>query len=186
MGTIDVKPFTCSADYERMLDYFFQADAVFLQGMGVDPAKLLNRDVWLNRLLADLRREDREKETYYLGWFNEGVPVGHSNINKIIYGQEAHLHLHIWDRRYRKCGMGTVFLRESIKKFSRKFSLKSLYCEPYAENPGPNRTLAKLGFRLIKRYRTVPGIINFEQEVNRYVMDWPVTTPDTMNNDQSS
>ena len=56
----------------------------------------------------------------------------------------------------------------------------------YAENPGPNRTLAKLGFRLIKRYRTVPGIINFEQEVNRYVMDWPVTTPDTMNNDQSS
>ncbi|MFY9738664.1 MAG: hypothetical protein WAK11_06355, partial [Candidatus Cybelea sp.] len=46
----------------------------------------------------------------------------------------------------------------------------SLYCEPYVENPAPNRALLKLGFRFIKRYRTVPGLINFDQEVNQYVI----------------
>jgi RimJ/RimL family protein N-acetyltransferase len=171
MLTIDVKPFTCSAEYERMLDYFFHADEMFLRGMGVDPAKLPKRDEWLDRLLADLGREEQEKETYYLGWFDNTVPIGHSNVNKIIYGKEAYMHLHVWDRRYRKSGLGTAFLRESIKTFIQKFELKCLYCEPYAENPAPNRVLTKLGFRLIKRYRTVPGIINFEQEVNRYAID---------------
>src|SRR6266567_3594517 len=117
MATIDIKPFTCSSEYERMLDYFFQADETFLRGMGVDPAKLPKRDAWLDRLLADLAREDREKENYYLGWFDGSVPVGHSNVNKIIYGKEAYVHLHIWDRRYRKCGLGTAFLRESIRTF---------------------------------------------------------------------
>lgn len=32
-----------------------------------------------------------------------------------------------------------------------------------------NRVMPKSGFRFIKRYRTVPGPINFEQDVNRYV-----------------
>jgi [ribosomal protein S5]-alanine N-acetyltransferase len=49
--------------------------------------------------------------------------------------------------------------------------LRRILCEPYAENPGPNRLLAKLGFRLVKRYRTVPGVINFDQEVNLWQMD---------------
>lgn len=34
---------------------------------------------------------------------------------------------------------------------------------------GPNRVMPKSGFRFIKRYRTVPGPINFQQGVNRYV-----------------
>jgi hypothetical protein len=31
--------------------------------------------------------------------------------------------------------------------------------------------LLKAGFRFIRRYRTVPGAINFEQDVNQYVLD---------------
>jgi hypothetical protein len=30
--------------------------------------------------------------------------------------------------------------------------------------------LAKVGFTFVKKYVTVPGIINFEQEVNRWQM----------------
>jgi hypothetical protein len=41
-----------------------------------------------------------------------------------------------------------------------------LYCEPYALNPAPNKTLEKLGFKFLKTYTTIPGWINFEQEVN--------------------
>jgi RimJ/RimL family protein N-acetyltransferase len=171
MLTLDIRPFTSHADYERMLDYFFQVDDAFLKGMGVDPAKRSTRESWLDRLLPDLDREDRDKRAYYLGWFNDGVPMGHCNVNKIKYGQEAYLHLHLWDQTLRGAGLGTELVRMSANTFIRRFELQHLYCEPYADNPAPNRVLAKLGFRLIKRYRTTPGIINFEQAVNRYVIE---------------
>jgi RimJ/RimL family protein N-acetyltransferase len=174
---LGIRPFSCKTDYERMIDYFIKADQAFLLGMGVDPRKIPSKEGWLERLLPDLEREDTEKQTYYLGWFYDGVPIGHSNVNKIKYGEEAYIHLHIWIPEFRKAGLGVEFLRESSNAFIRKFALKNLYCEPYAENPAPSRLLSKLGFRFVKRYRTVPGIINFEQDVNRYVIEHEILEP---------
>ena len=44
----------------------------------------------------------------------------------------------------------------------------SLICEPYAHNQAPNGILPELGFTKVKTYRTIPGAINFEQQVNRW------------------
>ena len=41
--------------------------------------------------------------------------------------------------------------------------LKKLYCEPYALNPAPNKTVEKIGFTFIKEHISVPGSLNFEQ-----------------------
>jgi RimJ/RimL family protein N-acetyltransferase len=169
-GVLEVRPFSCEADYGHMIDYFLQADKTFLISMGVDPRKLPDKKEWLERLLPDLERSDYEKQTYFLSWLYSGRNIGHSNVNKIKYGNEAYLHLHIWVPKYRKVGMGIEFLRESANTFIRKFALQSLYCEPNADNAAPNRILSKLGFRFIKRYRTVPALINFAQDVNRYVI----------------
>jgi hypothetical protein len=76
MSVVDIKPFSCRADYLLMLDYFFQSDEAFLRGMGAEPAKLSTREAWLGRLLPDLDREDRDKQTYYLGWTNDGTSIG--------------------------------------------------------------------------------------------------------------
>jgi len=168
MADVDIRPFKSRDDYERVLDYFFGADETFLRGMGVDPAKLSTRESWLDRLLPDLHRDDR---TYYMSWFHDGTPIGHCNLNRIKYAQEAYLHLHTWDQTFRKAGVGTELVRRSLPRFIGKFALQRLYCEPYADNLAPNRVLTKLGFRLVKRYRTIPGIINFEQEVNQYVIE---------------
>lgn len=166
-----VTAFSSAAEYEGVLDYFLDADEPFLRGMGVDPQKLPQRAAWLARLLPDLTRPDEQKRTFYLGWDHDGVRVGHSNVNPLVYGDHAYVHLHLWDPRARCAGLGTKFFRRSVEIFFRRFALQRLYCEPYAENPAPNRVLAKVGFRLVKRYRTTPGLINYEQEVNRYVME---------------
>jgi [ribosomal protein S5]-alanine N-acetyltransferase len=171
MPDIDIRAFTSRGDYERVLDYFFGADEEFLRGMGVDPAKLSTRESWLDRLLPDLDRDDRDKQTCYLSWLHGGAPIGHCNLNKITYAHEAYLHLHMWDQTRRKAGLGTELVRRSLYRFFGKFALQRLYCEPYANNAAPNRVLIKLGFQLVRRYRTIPGIINFEQEVNQYVIE---------------
>jgi hypothetical protein len=33
--------------------------------------------------------------------------------------------------------------------------------------------LEKLGFRFVRRYRTIPGVIAYEQDVNRYELKRP-------------
>jgi RimJ/RimL family protein N-acetyltransferase len=64
--------------------------------------------------------------------------------------------------------MGTAFLSRSIEMYFERFALKVLASEPYAENAAPKRALSRLGFRLVRRYRTIPTGMAFEQEVNRY------------------
>jgi RimJ/RimL family protein N-acetyltransferase len=168
---VQVRPFVGQSDYERMIDYFLGADEAFLRGMGIDPKKLPRRQAWLESVLLDHQRIDAEKERAYLAWIHDGVPVGHSSISKIRPGEEAFIHLHLWARGLRQAGLGTQYFSASAAEFARVFRLRRLYCEPYAENPGPNRVLLKAGFRFIRRYRTVPGPINFEQDVNQYSLE---------------
>jgi RimJ/RimL family protein N-acetyltransferase len=141
--------------------------------MGVDRLKLPERDKWLEALLVDHERPDSERDRFYLVWKFRGQPVGHSSINKIVVGTEAYIHLHLWDSRLRRAGLGTEFVRRSAVFYFKKFNLKKLICEPWAENPAPNRVLEKLGFKFVRRYRTIPGVIAYEQDVNRYELRRP-------------
>ena len=168
---VQVRPFAGRSDYERMIDYFLGADQAFLRGMGVDPKKLPQRQIWLESVLIDHQRIDAEKERSYLAWIHQGTAVGHSSINRIRIGEEAFIHLHLWVSGLRQAGLGTQYFSASAAEFMRAFRLKRLYCEPYANNPGPNRVLLKSGFRFVRRYRTTPGAINFEQDVNQYLLE---------------
>jgi RimJ/RimL family protein N-acetyltransferase len=168
---IEVRPFSIREDYELMLDYFYKADEPFLRGMGVDRLKLPLRDSWLDALLVDHEKPDKERDRFYLVWIFRGRRVGHSSINNIIHGIEAFIHLHLWNSKLRKAGLGMEFVRRSANFFFERFNLKKLVCEPWAENPAPNRVLEKLGFTFVRRYRTIPGVIAYEQDVNRYELD---------------
>ncbi len=170
---IEVRPFSSRQEYELMLDYFYMADDPFLRGMGVDRLKLPERDKWLDALLADHEKPDGERDRFYLLWIFRGTRVGHSSINKIVLGDEAFIHLHLWNSQLRRGGLGTEFVRRSAAFYFERFTLEKLVCEPWAENPAPNRVLEKLGFAFVRRYRTIPGVIAFEQEVNRYELRRP-------------
>ena len=171
-GAIEVRPFAGQVEYEQMVDYFLSADDEFLRGMGAARSKLPSREDWISSVLRDHDRPNHQKERAYLAWVYDGVAIGHSSINKIQVGEEAFIHLHVWLRARRQGGLGTRFFRLSADRFAEDFALQRLYCEAYAENPAPNRLLEKSGFRFVKRYRTIPGPINFEQDVNRYIRDF--------------
>ena len=168
MDNMEVRPFSSSADYERAIDYFLTADDAYLLGMGVDRGLLPDRDSWLRMLVPDLERDDPEKQAFYVAWIYNGEAIGHSNINKIRFGEEAFIHLHMYKPDLRKAGLGAEFFKRSAQTFVERFKLKRLLCEPWAGNEAPNRVLLKVGFRFLRKYRTVPSLIQFEQEVNRY------------------
>ena len=154
-----------------MIDYFLKADHGFLSGLGVDPAKMPPFDRWHAILAEDFARPLPERRFFYVVWQLDGVPIGHSNINEIVFGKKAFMHLHIWNPDERMAGHGTYFIRESIKLYFKLFELQQLFCQPYALNQAPNRTLQRIGFKFLKSYETTPGWLNFRQPVNLWVLD---------------
>src|SRR6185312_12996150 len=157
-------------DIEPLLDCWFTADDEFLIGMGVDLSKMPKREEFKKILEAQLTQSYTEKQSYCTIWLMADKPIGHCNVGKIIYGEEAYMHLHMWKRDIRQKGLGAGFVKQSIPFFFENLKLKKLYSEPYALNPAPNKTLPKAGFEFVKEYITIPGFINFEQPVKRWVM----------------
>jgi ribosomal-protein-alanine N-acetyltransferase len=167
MATLSTREITAE-HIQYLVDYWTKSDPVFMQSMGVDLLKIPSRNEITDMLVRQLSQTYEEKQSYAIIWLIDGKPSGHSNINKVIFGNEASMHLHLWNKPERKKGMGLDFVRMTLPYYFNNFNLMKLYCEPYALNEAPNRTLEKLGFDFVKRYRTIPGYLNFEQEVNRW------------------
>jgi len=158
-------------DIALIIQYWLTASDDYLMAMGVDLAKMPAVSDWQRMLASQILLPYREKQSYCTIWELDDKPIGHCNVNKIIYGEEASMHLHIWYAEERKMGLGVAFIKRSLPFFFNNLQLKKIYSEPYAINEAPNRTLAKAGFHFIKEYVTVPGSINFEQPVKRWEID---------------
>jgi RimJ/RimL family protein N-acetyltransferase len=157
-------------DIELLLDYWYSRSEYQLKIMGADIQKLPPRNIFKANLEKQLSQNYNEKENFACIWLDNNMPIGHNNINNINIGNEAVMHLHIWNSEKRKSGLGYRLLQLSIPIFFKLFKLDKIICEPYVLNPAPNKTLKKLGFRFEKKYSTIPGSINFKQEVNRWIL----------------
>ena len=160
------------SDIEPLSDYWFRSDPSFLVNMGVDLSKIPPREEWEQMLIEQISQPYHEKKSYCMIWLLNDEPVGHSNVNRILFGEEAYMHLHIWKKENRTIGLGVQFIKLTLPWFFAKMQLKKICCEPYAFNPAPNKTLEKLGFEFIKEYVTVPGWINFEQPVKHWELTY--------------
>jgi len=160
---LNVRPFE-KKDISLLVDYWVNSSDDHLQSMGVDITKLPDKVILKESLLNAIQ----SKKSYCIIWECNAIPVGHTNVNKIIEGQQANMHLHLWDRNNRQKGLGVKFLQKSLILYFKTLDIQTLLCEPYAKNPAPNMALKSLGFEFVKNYKTVPGSINFEQDVNQW------------------
>ena len=170
MGTtekLEIRNFQVT-DIPYILDYWFLSGEAHLRGMGVDTNRLPDRKEMKAFLSEQLALADHEKASLAMIATLDGQPFGHCNVNQITFGEEAHMHLHIWQQAYRKKGFGEQLVLASIPEFFGRLQLKRLWCEPYAENKAPNATLKKIGFQFKKNHFTIPGSFSFEQSVNQY------------------
>lgn len=156
------------SDVSMVVDYFINADANYLKGMGAEKDKLPDRSTWISNIISELNKPIKKKANYYILWLLNDEPIGHSNINKLVFGSHANMHLHMWRTDKRRTGYGLDLMKLTIPYYFENFGLKKLICEPYALNPAPYKVLKILGFEFIKAYDITPGVICFHQTVNRY------------------
>lgn len=155
-----------SRDIPVLTSYWVDADDDHLLAMGVALGKMMPREQWYAMLSKQLEQAYQDKQSYCIIWESDGQAIGHCNVNKVVFGKEAYMHLHLWHKDARLQGRGAALVKMSLPYFFKNLELQELFCEPYALNPAPNKTLAKVGFTFIKEYNTVPGFLNFEQAVN--------------------
>jgi len=84
-----------SSDIEHICDYWLNASPAALKDMGVDFALMPDRDSWRKMLQEQIETPIQEKRSYCMIWLIDGQPVGHCNVNKIIFGLQAYMHLHL-------------------------------------------------------------------------------------------
>lgn len=162
-----------TADIEPLLGYWFDAKPEFLTGMGVDLAKMPAKEEFRKALADQIAAPYEKKKAYCMIWLVDGQAIGHCNINNITFGDNAYMHLHMWEAGKRQQGIGSQLVKLTLPHFFKNFNLKKLYCEPNAQNPAPNNTLKKVGFTFVKNYMTVPSFICSEQLVSRWELGAP-------------
>ena len=72
-------------DIEPLSDYWFKSEPEFLINMGVDLSKMPTREQWKEMLEQQISQTYKEKQSYFIIWLLDNEPIGHSNINRIIF-----------------------------------------------------------------------------------------------------
>ena len=160
-----------SSEVDLIIDYFQSATPEHLETLGVDPTRLPPAENWRERLRRQCDLPIDQRSMVAVIWLSEDRPIGFSTSDKIHYGEQANMHLHVTEPERRQQGIGAECVRRSVDIYFERLKLKRLFCEPNAFNVAPNRTLQKAGFKYLKTYMTVPGPLNFHQAVNRWVIE---------------
>jgi RimJ/RimL family protein N-acetyltransferase len=157
-------------DVPLAADYWLKYPAAYYIAMGVDMAKLPSREIFEAAILKSIATPLEQRGGLSTVWEVDGVASGHCAVNKLVPGECASMHLHLWNSEIRMKGLGTQLVKLSLNIFFEKLNLKYIYCEPHSENLSPNRTLGRVGFHLVKQYTPEAGPISYQHEVNRWEM----------------
>ena len=91
-----------------------------------------SRETWRSADATDDALPIEDRKGFALIWELDGRTVGFSSADRIVFGEEAFMHLHIVNPDLRHQGFGTEFVRESARHYFQMLQLKRLYCEPNA------------------------------------------------------
>jgi RimJ/RimL family protein N-acetyltransferase len=160
-----------SSEVNIIIQYFQDSTPEHLETLGVDPTRLPPAQSWRERLQRECTLPIEQRAMMLVIWLSDDQPVGFSTSDKIRYGEQAHMHLHVTEPERRHQGTGVECVRRSADIYFERLKLKRLFCEPNAFNVPPNRALQKAGFKYLKTHMTVPGPLNYHQAVTRWVIE---------------
>ena len=154
-----------------IIDYFHRSTPEHLELLGVDPTRLPSAAAWRDRYEREFALPLGQRSSLLVIWLDDGGAFGFSTCDKITFGEQANMHLHVVEPERRQHGTGTDCVRQSVEIYFEQLNLKRLLCEPNAFNIAPNRTLQAAGFRYVKTHMTVPGPLNYRQAVTRWMIE---------------
>jgi RimJ/RimL family protein N-acetyltransferase len=156
-------------DLDVRIRYFHDATDEHLELLGVDRSKLGMLEAWRRQFENSLTLPVEQRTDYGLIWEADGDTAGFSTADRIAFGDQAYMHLHVLRAEDRRRGYGRELVRGSVRTYVELFESERLFCEPHAFNTAPNRALQAAGFTYVSTQRTTPAPLNVEQVTNLWV-----------------
>jgi len=154
-----------------IVEYFHSSTPEHLDTLGVDPTRLPDPDRWRQNFEREYAQPLEQRTSFQVIWLVDQEIVGFSTVDKLRYGEQANMHLHIVIADRRQAGLGVEFVRRSAALYFETLQLQRLFCQPNALNTAPNRTLQAAGFRYVKTLMTAPSPLNYRQPITRWVLE---------------
>jgi RimJ/RimL family protein N-acetyltransferase len=164
---LTVRPFTAD-DIAGYMAYLTQMPAADAERIGLAVDRLPPPGQMRADLTASLTEPIDRVRSFMLAWCVDGTVIGHSSLKDIVAGESGRMHLHVWRSDLRGKGYGPRFFCIAALDFYERFRVRSIVCEPKADNPMPNRMLRKIGFPLLKTYVGASSELSVVCEVNCY------------------
>jgi RimJ/RimL family protein N-acetyltransferase len=154
-----------------IIDYFHSSTPEHLDTLGVDPTRMPDPERWRQSYEREYAQPLEQRKAFQVVWLLDDEVVGFSTVDKLCFGDQANMHLHIVRPDRRQSGLGVEYVRRSAALYFETLQLQRLFCQPNALNTAPNRTLQAAGFRYVKTLMTAPAPLNYRQPITRWVLE---------------
>jgi hypothetical protein len=101
------------SEVDLIIEYFQNSTSEHLEILGVDPSRLPAVESWRERLRRECTLPIEQRTVVLVIWLSDDQPIGFSTSDKIRYGEQANMHLHVVDPERRNQGTGVECVRRS-------------------------------------------------------------------------
>ena len=102
------------SEIDIIIDYFQNSTPEHLETLGVDPTRLPRPESWRERLRQRCALPVEQRAWCSWSGSTDDRPVGFSTADKILYGEQANMHLHVTEPERRQQGIGADCVRPSV------------------------------------------------------------------------
>jgi RimJ/RimL family protein N-acetyltransferase len=138
-------------DVPSIVNYWFHSPPGFIEGMGVDLAKLPSEAEMLKSLIQKCQDNALlpDSKINAVVILKDGEPVGFHTLFPIAEGDHGIFHAHIWNPEMRGQGIALNSYLLAAKVFMKRFNLNRILYKTPLQNVGSIRVKEKLGIRSI-------------------------------------
>jgi RimJ/RimL family protein N-acetyltransferase len=154
---------------ERILSYWYESSAEYLQSIGVAPERLPSRRKM--RELLELKVERREAAPTILVVQLRGEGIGVHELTHVQPGVSAVMHAHIWSAEHRGRGIGVVSYVKAMERFFATHGFERILFETPSANVAANRIKEALGIPPSDSGTLFLPIMTRPVETTRYAVD---------------
>lgn len=155
------------ADVERIVDYWHENDAGFLQSLGVDPRKFVSKDETKRRLLSSTAQDDSDRTRAYFIVSSGRELIAYTNLN-FRSRDEAVAHFHVLKKGIRSKAIAYQLFLDAVKAFFNNFPINVVVMETSPENERINHFLQRFGLTPRKEHIANPDGMARPGEFNVY------------------
>lgn len=134
-------------DVQQVLDYWYGSPSEYIEGMGVDLAKMLPRAEFEKILINKCRESESSAKPNINALIVEysEKAVGFHTINPVHEGDFGVFHAHLWAEDMRGRGIGIQTYPKACRVFFERFNLRRILFKTPVQNVGALRVKEKLG-----------------------------------------